>query len=166
MTCQNIEDNVMVLNAFNCQIPAIYYGQHLDDFIPKDTTICSNAVTKSAIDMIKKKTSNCSRTLTCKMTRFTYIFKELKESYEKNENVVWMLFSNPEVINYHTYISYDILSLVGEVGGILGLTLGVSALTFFGNSSHRLDILVWPFPLVESFSSPSQKVSLPPGFHC
>ncbi len=45
-------------------------------------------------------------------------------------NVVWIGFSNPEVGNYKTYISYDLTSLIGEVGGILGLTLGVSAFTF------------------------------------
>ena len=51
--------------------------------------------------------------------------------YVDSTNVVWITFSNPEVANYHTYISYDLTSLIGEVGGILGLTLGVSALTFF-----------------------------------
>ena len=38
-------------------------------------------------------------------------------------------YSNPEVLTYNTYISYDLLSLIGEVGGILGLTMGISVLT-------------------------------------
>ena len=80
--------------------------------------------------MIRRKISNCSRGPTCEMTRFTFFFNEA-ESYEKNVDLVWIYFSNPEVINYKTYISYDLLSLIGEIGGILGLTLGVSALTFF-----------------------------------
>ena len=29
-TCQNIEDNSLVLERFNCQIPILYFGQHLD----------------------------------------------------------------------------------------------------------------------------------------
>ena len=51
--------------------------------------------------------------------------------YRDDPNVVWIGFSNPEVANYKTYNSYDLTSLIGEVGGIFGLTLGVSALIFF-----------------------------------
>ena len=137
MTCQNIESNKMVLDEFSCQIPTMYQGKHLENFIPKDIAICSDEITKDAIDMIRRKISNCSRGPTCEMTRFTFIFNEA-ESYEKNVDLVWIYFSNPEVLNYKTYISYDLLSLIGEIGGILGLTLGVSALTFFELLLHRI----------------------------
>ena len=40
-------------------------------------------------------------------------------------------FENPEVEYRHSYISYDFLSMVGEIGGLLGLTLGASVLTLF-----------------------------------
>ena len=39
------------------------------------------------------------------------------------------MFDNPEVVYYNTYISYDFLNLIGEVGGLLGLTMGVSILS-------------------------------------
>ena len=38
---------------------------------------------------------------------------------------MFVTFDNPEVEYHNTYISYDLLSLIGEVGGILGLTLGM-----------------------------------------
>ena len=69
------------------------------------------------------------------MTRFTSSLK-VKETYVKNTNVAWITFSNPEVANYNTYISYDLLSLIGEVGGILGLTLGASALDLIESLLH------------------------------
>ena len=28
-TCENIEDNILVLDKFNCKIPILYQGQHL-----------------------------------------------------------------------------------------------------------------------------------------
>ena len=71
------------------------------------------------------------------MTRLTFAVHKAS-SYLENTNVVWIGFSNPEVANYHTYISYDLPSLIGEIGGILGITLGVSALTFFESLSNRI----------------------------
>ena len=130
MTCQNIEDNYLVLNQYNCQIPAIHFGQHLVNLIPQETYICSDEVVKKAFELITNKISNCSRVPTCKKTRFKSVVTKTVH-YGDDPNVVWIGFSNPEVANYKTYISYDLTSLIGEVGGIFGLTLGVSALTFF-----------------------------------
>ena len=45
-TCQSIEDNMLTLSKFKCQIPILYHGHHLDDLIPKDVTKCSNEKTK------------------------------------------------------------------------------------------------------------------------
>ena len=129
ITCQNIEDNKLVLDEYNCQLPPLHYGQHLDNLITEEIPICSDENAKKAINLISSKISNCTRAPTCKMTRFTYTAKKMK-SKVKDTNGVQIKFSNPEVVNYYTYISYDLPSLIGEVGGILGLTLGVSVLTF------------------------------------
>ena len=137
MTCHNIEDNKLILDKYNCQITAINYGQHLDNIIPNETSICSDEVAKKAIDLITSKKTNCTRAPTCEMTRFTFMVKDM-DPYVENANEIWISFSNPEVANYNTYISYDLPSLIGEVGGILGLTLGVSALTFLESMLDRI----------------------------
>ena len=62
------------------------------------------------------------------MTRFTSIY-EVEETYKENKSLIWVAFKNPEVEFHNTYVNYDLISLVGEVGGILGLTLGASTLT-------------------------------------
>ena len=62
------------------------------------------------------------------MTRFTKSY-EITKSLQENKSMVSVGYSNPEVLTYNTYISYDLLSLIGEVGGILGLTMGISVLT-------------------------------------
>ena len=126
-TCQNIEDNQLILDKFDCQIPIIYGGQHLDELIPKEVLNCSHDVTVEALELIRKKESKCIQTLTCEQTRFTSIYAE--EDWNENETMIWVAFVNPEVEYHNTYISYDLISLVGEVGGILGLTLGASTLT-------------------------------------
>ena len=125
-TCENIEDNILVLDKFNCKIPFLYHGQHLNEFLPQDTMNCSNGVTYQALNLILDKTSQCNFTQTCQNTRFTA--KYVTQPTWGNKSYITVFFDNPEVMYYHTYISYDFLSLVGEVGGLLGLTMGASAL--------------------------------------
>ena len=43
--------------------------------------------------------------------------------------MVYFAYKYPEVVHHNTYISYDLLTLIGEVGGLLGLTLGASGLS-------------------------------------
>ena len=97
--------------------------------IPKEVLNCSHDVTVEALEFIRRKEGKCMQTLTCEQTRFTSSYA--KEDWNKNENetMIWVAFANPEIEHHNTYISYDLISLVGEVGGILGLTLGASTLT-------------------------------------
>ena len=119
-TCQSIEDNQLILDKFHCHIPILYSGHHLDDFISKDVLNCSQDATGEGLDLILKKETKCKQTQTCEMTRFTstYTVQETQKEHE-----IWVLFSNPEVLYQNTYISYDLISLFGEIGGIIGITL-------------------------------------------
>ena len=59
-TCQSIENNEIIFNRFNCNIPILYSGQHLDDLIQKGASNCSHQVMLEALDFISKKEStNC-----------------------------------------------------------------------------------------------------------
>ena len=138
-TCQNIEDNQLILEKFHCRIPILYSGQHLDDFIPKDVLNCNNDAIKEGLDLISKKKSKCQQVQTCEMTRFTSTYKVTENMLARgNESVIWLAFANPEVLYQNTYVSYDLISLVGEVGGILGLTLGASTLTLLESLFQHL----------------------------
>ena len=129
-TCQSIEDNQLILEKFHCHIPILYSGQHLDDLIPKDMLNCSQDTIEEGLELILKKESKCKQTQTCKMTRFPSTYAvEKNSSWVENYATIWILFANPEVQDHHTYVSYDLISLLGEIGGILGLTLGLSTLT-------------------------------------
>jgi hypothetical protein len=129
-TCQSIEDNKLILERFHCSIPFLNSGQHLNDLIPKETPDCGYQVTLEALDFIAKKESNCAISRTCENTRFTSNYKVV-ETWFEDKNMIYVTFENPEVENHQSYISYDFISLVGEIGGILGITLGASVLTLF-----------------------------------
>ena len=57
-TCLNIEDSYFVLRNFNCQIPILNSGQHLEQMIPKETLVCNNEETMKAFDLIQAVKSN------------------------------------------------------------------------------------------------------------
>ena len=142
-TCKNIENNKLILEAYDCAIPILYGGQHLDYFIHKEISNCSNKVTLQALEWITNEKvnlnnkGNCTLMQTCKNTRFTSKH-EIQETYVEKKTVVWIAFENPEVEYHNTYVSYGLISLIGEVGGILGLTLGASASTVLETLLQRI----------------------------
>ena len=129
-TCQSIEDNKLVFERFHCSIPFLNSGQHLNHLIPKGAPNCSYQVTLEALDFIPKKETNCVISRTCANTRFTSNYK-VAETWFEDKTMIYVTFENPEVEYHQSYISYDFISLVGEIGGILGITLGASVLTLF-----------------------------------
>ena len=136
-TCKNIEENKLVLDQFNCQIPILYFGHHLDHLIPREIPICDRNVTKKAFDLLWNKKTECIRSQTCDKKRYTTTHK-IKKIGENRKSTVFVAFENPEVEYHNTYISYGLLSLIGEVGGTLGLTLGASIMTLFDSIFQRL----------------------------
>ena len=129
-TCQSIEDNKVIFERFHCIVPILYSGPHLDDLTPKEANYCSYNTTLKALDFILSKKTSCFRLQTCDNVRFTLKHK-VQETWLENKSLIFIVIENPEVEYHHSYISYDLLSLIGEIGGILGITLGASALTLF-----------------------------------
>ena len=129
-TCQSIKDNKEIIEKFNCSMPSLYSGEHLDNVIPKDMSNCSYDITMEALDFYLNRGGNCSTAQTCESVRFTSSYKTEK-TWLENKTLVYVDFENPEVEHHESYISYDLISLISEIGGLLGLTLGASALTLF-----------------------------------
>ena len=61
-----------------------------------------------------------------------------KNSDGTNTSTLLVLYDNPEIEYHHTYVSYDLLTLVGELGGILGLTMGVSGMSVIESILDRI----------------------------
>ena len=129
-TCQSIEKNKAIFEKFGCSIPILYTGEHLDNFIPKNMSKCNYESTLEALDFYLNVGSNCLMTQTCENVRIKSNYK-IEKTWFGNKTLVYVMFKNPDVEYHHSYINYDFISLIGEVGGLLGLTLGASALTLF-----------------------------------
>ena len=55
----------------------------------------------------------------------------VSKTYLENKTVIFVTFETPEVECHNTYINYGEINLIAEIGGLLGLTLGISGLTLF-----------------------------------
>ena len=129
-TCLSIEKNKAMIEKFGCSIPILYTGEHLDNFIPNNMSNCNYESTLEALDFYLNVGTNCSMTQTCENVRFKSNYK-IEKTWFENKTLVYVLFKNPDVEYHQSYINYDFISLIAEVGGLLGLTLGASALTLF-----------------------------------
>ena len=70
-------------------------------------------------------------------TQSKYFIETIFTTQPKKPNL--MIEYKDPMVQYSTdYISYDILSLIGEVGGTLGLTIGLS---FFNISELVIDFI-------------------------
>ena len=69
----------------------------------------------------------CSTESACKTTKYLASLQEFDT--DRNVSAVLIAYEDQEVEHYTTFINYSFLSLISEIGGILGLTLGVSALS-------------------------------------
>ena len=98
--------------------------------------VISTSIMYGYLEMISTKTTNCTRSQTCQSIRFSPMYTSRKNSDGKNTMLI--VYSNPEVEFHHTYVSYDILTLVGELGGLLGMTMGCSGLSIIESIMNQI----------------------------
>ena len=102
----------------------------VDHLFTEEVPSCNNSIIEKAADLLMSKRSKCTQLQACQKREYT-IMHEIEPTYLENKTVVLVRFETTQVEYQNTYISYGLISLIGEVGGILGLTLGVSGLTMF-----------------------------------
>ena len=75
-------------------------------------------------DILKsqEKVSDCKIRQACHQTKYTMNV----QSSKFNVSMIGMMYDDPVVEHHIAYYSYDMQSLLGEIGGTLGLTLGLS----------------------------------------
>ena len=136
-TCESIEKHQAIFKKFGCRIPILYSGQHLDNSnlldildldIPTTLPNCSYDITLEVLNFYLNKGSNCSMTQTCRNTRYASSYN-VEETWIENKTLIYVYIESPEVEYHNSYVSYGFYSFIGEIGGILGLTLGASAFT-------------------------------------
>ena len=126
--CKEMEFHRIVSEKLDCKIPIMYSGTFLDHII-KNLKDCNDNETKMALEMVNIG-AHCMGTELCKSTMY-YTKVISTDNFHLNPKMkIRLSFETNEVKHYNTYISYDLQSFISDVGGVLGLTLGISGISF------------------------------------
>ena len=131
--CQDIKAYEMMIQKFNCKISFFNFGNHILEHLKKDylqigLPECDQKVVKNALSLfLNPDQTSCIETSVCNKTKFSFTMQEFDL---ENESASFSIgFQDPEIEHHHTLITFDLLSLFGEIGGVLGLTLGLSTMS-------------------------------------
>ena len=126
--CNDIEHYKLIIGKYQCLVPIYYSGHHMDTFFQSGLPICNNSVAKEILSTQFKK--SCLLDSVCETTKYSF-FKQEYVTNKTNSTNIEISFQDIVVEHFESYISYTIQSVIGEVGGTLGLTLGASAFSIF-----------------------------------
>lgn len=142
LASQELLEYELILKNFSCQIPILFSGSHLNDLFStaKHLPICGDNVTKEALDLILagEQKSFKERPGSCNQTKFALSIQNSLNTTANFSTQITVIFDQMEVELHQSYISYDLQNLIGEVGGVLGLTLGMSGLSLFDSITQSV----------------------------
>ena len=118
---------------FNCKIISNSNGLYLRDLDPEEIPYCNETIHKNFAkqykDLLTNAKKKCPGIQSCHRAKYDF---DLREIYLKNQNhtTLKIMMFDPIVEYSIDFISYDFQSLIGEIGGTLGLTIGLSFFSF------------------------------------
>ena len=138
-TCKDIQDYELIVKKFKCHVPFLYSGPHLDELFQLKLPNCSQEVMKKAANMIKKS-KPCTAGQVCNTVKYPYMEQKFNNTVSALSKAV-LILQDYEVTHQHTFVNYDLQNLISEVGGVLGITLGISAVTCLNAIASKFDFL-------------------------
>ena len=130
--CKDVYFQKKISQTYQCQIPILYMGKHLDEHISNDLPKCNGSIILKMLS-ISAKEAGCSKSIPCEHTDYLidgdFGFANSIGSNWDNDKSFRLVYNTPFTEHYQSSIAVDGQSLIGQVGGIMGITLGWSFLT-------------------------------------
>ena len=121
--CTDVYLQQKIAKDYNCHIPIFFSGRHMENKDILSLPTCNNSI---MLEMATFSDKNCLRSVPCEHTDYTL------------GGVHWSIQGNPKLTltqnqdhfeSYKSSISVDTQTLIGQVGGIVGITLGWSGMS-------------------------------------
>lgn len=126
--CVDVKGNAKVAEKLNCKVPFLNFGPHLSKFLSNYSTLpnCEITKTEEALDLFFNIMEQCKGVKACQNTIYSIQEKVFDNTEGNGLAGMNIEFSTFQVKHYTTYISYDVQSLIAEIGGLMGMTLGLA----------------------------------------
>ena len=131
----------------NCQVPFMFTGKsqifrnikitlvilnillkpNLGEYPEKrQVKYCNNSLSLDTLKQWKEpRPKKCPNVEQCHKTKYDMEIV----TYDNNQTVLYVRYQNPVVEYRISYVNYDLQSWISEIGGTIGLTLGISGLS-------------------------------------
>jgi hypothetical protein len=128
--CKDVKVQGRIAKDFKCKVPIFYTGQHLQKYAMADLPICNKSITLKMISMLEKEDIFCLKSNPCDHTDYSVDSMGVQHFGASLPPSTGLRLVLQHVEQYQSYLSVSEQSLFGQVGGILGITLGHSYMTF------------------------------------
>ena len=141
MKCKHSKGSLKFIEKYNCTLPwmSIYeFGNHI---LCESDTVPEMSIHGLILEFLKfYGTAECENYLPCKRTIYQDVLQQKLMTYidgDVIEKAKWTIeYSSPYIQVIKDSWSYDMQSYIGEVGGTLGLLLGLSFASIFDLFEH------------------------------
>ena len=128
-TCREKKLYKKLMEKFNCHIPFLNSGDHMEKYFQRKLADCTDDKLKSIMEFWESEKTSCKLDQMCYTEKYSFLTARFDISYRSNKSEVLIMLQNANIKHRDTYVNYNFQSLVSEIGGILGMTLGASALS-------------------------------------
>ena len=126
-TCRERKLYWKIMEKFNCHVPFLYSGYHLETYFKRALVNCTDDDLKTIMEFWESEKTSCKLGQMCYTEKYSFLVEKFDISYRSNKSEVLVSLKENLVKHRETYVNYNFQSLVSEIGGILGITLGASA---------------------------------------
>ena len=127
MSCRDVHLQKKIAKLYNCQIPIMNSGPHLDGLELTKLPHCNKSVILAMISMAGMNLKSCPASLKpCDHTDYSIDELYSSDHYLQKKTAFKLSYSQPHAEHYESKIKVDEEALIVEIGGLLGIMLGFS----------------------------------------
>ena len=142
--CKHIKGTLRFIEKYNCTLPWMSAYEFGNQTLCESNSVPDMSLHGLIFEAINlKSVANCENYLPCKRTIYQDVLQQKLMTYIDGDVIekatLNIEYSSPYIQVIKDSWSYDMQSYIGEVGGTLGLLLGLSFASIFDLFEHLLN---------------------------